>query len=70
MRVNNFCEVGMKTAIRVRAVEVVGALMDLGLSVEVLREALLIGEAARDACTANDTPKPGGMRMEHSRCLL
>ena len=50
----------MKTAIRVRVVEVASALTELGLSVEVLREVLLIGEAARDACTANDAPSVPG----------
>lgn len=50
----------LKTAIRTSEIETFSTLTELGLSIEKVREALLVGEAARDACTANDTPSAPG----------
>src|SRR5688500_6601950 len=41
-------------------VEVSGYLEWLGLSVDELRDAILIGEGSRDACTPNDPPNAPG----------
>ena len=41
-------------------IEVVDALAELGLSWDVLREAMLGGEGERDECTANDPPGAPG----------
>lgn len=50
----------MEAIIRTTPIEVTGELTDLGLSVEILREAMLVGESARDTCTANDPPNAAG----------
>src|SRR5438034_4977724 len=50
----------MTRIVKVGPVEVVAYLEGLGLSVDELREAILIGESARDACTPNDPPSAPG----------
>src|SRR5438105_6743044 len=40
--------------------EVTDALAELGLTPEVLNDAILRGETARDSCTANDPPNSPG----------
>ena len=40
--------------------EVTDALADLGLTAEILYDAILRGETARDSCTANDPPNAPG----------
>ena len=44
------------TAIKTSPIEVVDALAELGLTSEILIEAIRRGEAGRDSCTANDAP--------------
>jgi hypothetical protein len=46
--------------VRKRPIEVTDALSALGLNFEILRDAILAGETARDACTANDPPNAAG----------
>jgi hypothetical protein len=43
-----------QSVIRRRETEVIDSLAALGLRLEILRDAILAGETARDACTAND----------------
>jgi hypothetical protein len=48
------------TVIRRTPIEVTDALAALGLTFEILRDAILAGETARDMCTANDPPSAAG----------
>lgn len=48
------------TVVRERLAEVTDSLSGLGLSVDVLRDAILAGETARDMCTANDPSNAAG----------
>lgn len=48
------------TVINTSAIDVVNALAQLGLTTEVLIEAIRRGEIARDSCTANDAPNAPG----------
>jgi hypothetical protein len=41
-------------------IEVANSLAELGISSDILKEAILIGESARDACTPNDPPNTPG----------
>lgn len=50
----------MEASVRTSPIEITDALTGLGLSAEVLREATLVGESARDSCTANDPPNAAG----------
>ena len=50
----------MRETIKDGQIEVTNALTELGLTNEILREAILTGEAARDNCTANDPPSAPG----------
>jgi hypothetical protein len=47
-------------AVRSSLIAVTDTLAELGLSFEILRKAMCAGEAARDACTANDPPWAAG----------
>lgn len=47
-------------AVKTSTIEVVNALADLGLTSEILIEAIRRGEIARDSCTANDAPGAPG----------
>jgi hypothetical protein len=49
-----------QTIVRERLTEVTDALTALGLNSEILRDAILAGETARDACTANDPSNAAG----------
>ena len=49
-----------RTVIRERPTEVTDSLSALGLSIEVLCDAILAGETARDMCTANDPSNAAG----------
>jgi hypothetical protein len=49
-----------KSVVRERPIEVTDALSALGLNFEILRDAILAGETARDACTANDPSNAAG----------
>ncbi len=48
------------TVIRERLTEVTDSLSQLNLSIEILRDAILAGETARDMCTANDPLNAAG----------
>src|ERR1051325_6415929 len=48
------------TAIKTSPIEVVDALAGLGLTAEILIEAIRRGEIGRDSCTANDAPGAPG----------
>lgn len=48
------------TVVKTSAIEVVDALTQLSLTAEILSEAILRGEIARDSCTANDAPGAPG----------
>jgi hypothetical protein len=50
----------MKATVKTSPIEVVNALAQLGLTTEILQEAILRGEFARDSCTANDAPGAPG----------
>src|SRR5947209_13110702 len=46
----------MKATVKKGVIEVTNALAEIGLSDEIVREAILDGEVARNSCTANDPP--------------
>jgi hypothetical protein len=48
------------TVVKTSAIEVVDALAGLGLTTEIIIEAIRRGEIARDSCTANDAPGAPG----------
>jgi hypothetical protein len=48
------------TVVATSTIDVVNALAELGLTAEVLIEAIRRGELARDGCTANDAPSAPG----------
>jgi hypothetical protein len=48
------------TAVKTSPIEIVDALAELGLTTEILIEAIRRGEIARDSCTANDAPSAPG----------
>jgi len=50
----------MQASIKVSIIEVVNALAQMGLTNEILSDAILRGEIARDSCTANDAPGAPG----------
>jgi hypothetical protein len=50
----------MTAIVRQSVIEVRTALRELGLESDILREAILRGEVARDSCTANDPPSAPG----------
>ena len=50
----------MQAAVKVSDIEVTDTLAQLGLTREILSEAVLRGEIARDSCTANDAPGAPG----------
>jgi hypothetical protein len=50
----------MTKIVKTDPIDVADYLAALGLSVEELRDIILIGEAARDACTPNDPPSAPG----------
>ena len=49
-----------KTAVHQGLIQVTDKLATMGLTVKILSDALLAGEAARDMCTANDPQTAGG----------
>jgi hypothetical protein len=50
----------MQASVKASAIEIANALAQLGLTSEILSEAILRGEIARDSCTANDAPGAPG----------
>lgn len=50
----------MRTVIRTSQIDVTNDLAALGVSYDVLREAILVGEYARNECTLNDPPNGPG----------
>lgn len=50
----------MEVAVKTSVIEVTEALAQIGLTKEILRDAILRGEAGRDSCTANDAPGAPG----------
>jgi hypothetical protein len=46
----------MVATVKKNTIEVTDALSGLGLSYDILSEAVLEGESARNSCTANDPP--------------
>lgn len=51
---------GRAVVVLSRQAEVTDALAEIGLSFDVLRDAMLAGETARDSCTANDPSNAAG----------
>lgn len=51
---------GQKTAVHQGLIEVTDKLATMGLTVKILNDAIVAGEAARDMCTANDPQTAGG----------
>jgi hypothetical protein len=51
----------MRSAVKQSEIEVTNALTELGLTKDILRDAVLIGEIARDSCTANDPKSAPGI---------
>lgn len=46
----------MQAAVKTSVIEVADRLAQLGLTTDILHEAIMRGEVARDSCTANDPP--------------
>ena len=51
---------GRAVVVLSKPTEVTDALAEIGLSFDVLRDAMLAGETARDSCTANDPSNAAG----------
>ncbi|MDQ3818774.1 MAG: hypothetical protein M3362_14000 [Acidobacteriota bacterium] len=50
----------MRATVKKGVITVTNALTELGLDFDTVRDAILIGELARDGCTANDPPSTPG----------
>jgi hypothetical protein len=50
----------MRTIVRTKQIDITDRLAALGLRYEILRDAILAGEIARDSCTANDPANAPG----------